>query len=70
MKELTIKGLMNHISTIKSMVAHELEQKRKHEANARCKPANWGVIANYIEYGFGIKTTAEEVYEEVHSFNF
>ena len=70
MKNLDIGGLMNHVCATSNMVRQEWEQERKHANNARCKPANWGGVASYIEYAFGIECTAEEVDKAAHSYNF
>lgn len=70
MKDLKIGGLINHVCAVSNMVKAELEQERKHANNARCKPANWGSVATYIEYGFGIECTGDEVREAVESYNF
>lgn len=57
----SIGAIINHSITISSMIAAEQEQERKHAINPRCKPANFGGVASYIEYATGIKCSAEDV---------
>lgn len=65
MKELNVDGIINHCLTVADMIATEKERDRKHAVNARCKSGNYGGIANYIEYAFGVPCTAEEVEKNV-----
>lgn len=49
----------------------QLEQERKHLNNARCKPADWGIIASIINDtsvggDFDDPVTAEDVYKWAH----
>lgn len=69
MKNLEIGGLLNHVVATSNMIKQEMEQEQKHANNARCKPANWGGVASYIEYGFGIKCTGEEVRKALETYH-
>ncbi len=57
----SVMGVINHSTTIYRMMRTELQQEQKHANNRKCKPAEWGGVANYIEYATGVKATAEEV---------
>ena len=69
MKDLNIGGIINHTITLNNMIKAELERERKHAENARCKPADWGGIAYFIEYAFGIKCSEEELLKELKFYN-
>ncbi len=68
MKDLDIGGLINHTTTLNSMIKENLEKDRKHAENARCKAGNWGGVVNYIEYAFDIKCTEEELLKELRFY--
>ena len=57
----SVGAIINHSMTISNMIAVEQERERKHAINPRCKPANFGGVASYIEYATGVKCSAEDV---------
>lgn len=70
MKNLKFDGICNHAVTLANMMREELKQEAKHAANPRCKPAEWGGIATYVEYAYGIeKPSKDKVYEMAHTWN-
>lgn len=69
MKELNLGGLINHTITLSNMIKTEKERDRKHAENARCKPGQWGGVAEYINYAFGIKCTEAELLEKLDFYN-
>lgn len=68
MKELNLGGLINQTITLNNMIKEELQHDCKHAENARCRAGQWGGVAAYIEYAFGIKCTGEEVREELNKY--
>ena len=62
------EGIVNQVLSAARIISEAVKADNKHEENARCKAGDWGGVACYLEFAFGIRWNEEELQKAGHLF--
>lgn len=61
-------GIVNQVLSAANIILDAVKADNKHQENARCKAGDWGGVATYLEFAFGVRWDEAELQKAGHIF--